>query len=307
LCGAVDGHLVARLSFAAIWDELEDQWHARFAAALRERHTPAAETELRRCGRCGLEWFVGAVPGDAEFYRELMSQTLYVAGRWEFGVVRRRLGPADAVVDLGSGDGEFLRSLGGVVARRAAVDHNPDAIRRMIDDGIDAHAVDFAAFAAEHAGQFTVATTFQIVEHVEHVKEVLGPAIGCLARHGRLFVSVPDRERLPEAELEPLDCPPHHLSRWSREQLHALANHLGLRLVGIDLQPPDYSKVVARVMAPVDARLGDERWRPVGRLARAAARHSLIGPRRHLLMARTGVYRRRGLRGHTMLVELARP
>jgi SAM-dependent methyltransferase len=306
LCGAQHGDTVARFRYAAIWDELELQWGARFTDAVRNRHTPDDVAELRRCGSCGIDWFVGAIQGDAEFYRNLMAQAPYVAARWEFGRVRARLGASDRVVDFGSGDGEFLRSLSGDVARRAAVDHNPDAVRRMAVDGIEASAVGFAAFAEEHEGEFSVATAFQIVEHVEQVADVVAPALRSLGRRGRLFVSVPDRERLPEAELEPLDCPPHHLSRWSSAQLHALANRFDLRIVRLDRQPPDYGKVLARVMAPVDARLGGRPRSTTRRVARAAVRHSLFGPRRHRLLARAGVYTRLKLHGHTMLAEMVR-
>jgi SAM-dependent methyltransferase len=297
---------VARVPYATIWAELERQWDATFTDAVRERHTPHDVAELRRCGSCGIEWFVGAMPGDAEFYRELMVQAPYVAERWEFGLVRARLGASDSVVDFGSGDGEFLRTVAGIVARRAAVDHNPDAVRRMVADGIAASSASFAAFADDHTGAFSVATAFHVLEHLTGVDEVLEPALRCLGPRGRLFVSVPDRKRLPAAELEPLDCPPHHLSRWAAPQLRALADHLGMRVVRIDREPPDYGKVIGRLMAPIDARLGGEPRGPGRRIARAVAWRTLVGPRRHALAARTGAYERVGLYGHTMLAEMAR-
>jgi hypothetical protein len=176
----------------------------------------------------------------------------------------------------------------------------------MVADGIAASSASFAAFAADHTGAFSVATTFQLREHLARVDEVLEPALRCLGLRGRLFVSIPDRERLPEAELEPLDCPPHHLSRWGAPQLRALADHLGMRVVRIDRQPPDYGKVIGRLMAPFDARLGGDPRRRGRRIARAAARRTLVGPRRHALAARTGAYECLSLYGHTMLAEMVR-
>jgi SAM-dependent methyltransferase len=298
--------VVTTVSYAAIWAELERQWSATFAPTVRERHTPAQTTELRRCDECGVEWFAGAAPGDPEFYRQLMAQVPYVAGRWEFEVVRGRLTGADRVVDFGSGDGEFLRSLAGVVSQRTGVDHNQDAVRRMIADGIDASAAHFSAFSAAHEGQFTVATAFQIVEHVEHVDDVIEPALRCLRPNGRLFISVPNRDRMPEAVLEPLDYPPHHLSRWGVDQLHAVAARLDFKVVRLDRQAPSLGRVAEQVMAPLDARLGARPLSPSRRIARGLMRHALIGPRRHDLVARMDGYARLGLYGHTMLVEMAR-
>jgi SAM-dependent methyltransferase len=304
LCAAVEGEAVAQIPYAMIWEELERQWHVSFPAELRARHSPGDVTELRRCAQCGVAWFVGAVPGDAEFYRQLMSQVPYVAGRWEFTLVHRSLTPSDRVVDFGAGDGEFLRSLAGVVSRRAGVDHNQDALRRMAADGIEAGAGDFATFAAQHEGEFTVATAFQVVEHLGHVDDVLVPALRCLGASGRLFVSVPDRDRMPEAPLEPLDCPPHHISRWGTEQLQALADRFGLKVVALHRQPPAFGRVAARAMAPLDARLGATPLPPARRLARGVVRRAMIGERRHALLARTGAYPRLGLYGHTMLAEM---
>jgi 2-polyprenyl-3-methyl-5-hydroxy-6-metoxy-1,4-benzoquinol methylase len=306
LCAADRGESLRRVDYAAIWRELEAQWKVTLPAEVRSRHTEQADTELRRCAGCGLDWFVGAVPGDADFYRQLMAQVPYVAGRWEFRLVRRRLIDNDRVVDFGCGDGEFLRSVAGAVSHRVGVDHNADAINRIVADGIDARVSDFADFAAEHEGAFTVASAFQIVEHVEHVDAVLRPAIQCLAPAGRLFISVPDRERIAEAQLEPLDCPPHHMSRWSPAQLHAVADRLDLTLVRVDRQPPELGHVITRVMTPLDARLLRPPRSTGRRIARALTHRALIGPRRHELLSRTGVYARHGLHGHTMLAELAR-
>ena len=271
------------------------------------RHTPAPETALNECARCGLQYFAPAVPGDASFYRELMSSAVYERERWEFGVVAGTIPRDAAVLDIGCGDGAFLRRVRGA-ARVVGVDHNEPAIERLRAEGFEAHAEDAAIFAEREASRFDVVVAFHTVEHLVDVSAVIEPAARCLKPDGRIFVSVPNRRRYGRPELEPLDCPPHHLSRWSAEQFESLAERFDLTRVETRFEEPDRSHAYLRQV---------ERARSLGRklagtaggeaFARAYTRVGLsratLAPKRYAAAAARRSYTRRGVYGMTMLAE----
>lgn len=302
LCGSERGRRLQREAVADVFTALREQWQAPLTAQVEAEHSPQPTLSRVRCTACGLEHFDPAVPGSPTFYDQLTAGIYYPA-RWEFAVVADRLRPDDVVLDLGAGDGTFLASVRPRVSRVVGIDHSSAAVERMRTRGLDAHAEDFAGFAAAHRGEFSVVTAFQTVEHVVDVAELLGPALEALAPDGRLFLSTPNRDRWGRGRLEPLDWPPHHLSRWSTAQWQVLARRFGLRLVAVTLEEGDFSAAAGATAASVARPLARVLPAPAAQVAGKAARRVLLP---------TGVYERRaarahwagrGVAGHTMLAE----
>jgi SAM-dependent methyltransferase len=288
-CGSAERVPGERVSFDRIWQELRDTWSAEFAPDTRARLQPAESTDVVRCSSCGLTYFVPAIPGDATFYEELARAMPYHDRRWEFGLVVRSLRPADQVVDLGCGDGAFVRAIASRVGRAVGVDHNSDAIDRLRADGLEAYAEPFGAFAERNVGAFDVACSFHTLEHLRAVDDLMRPAVACVRGGGRLFVSVPNANRLRVDDFEPLDHPPHHVSRWRSADLEALCDRYPLELIAIRFEEPGYH--VARAWAR-------ERGGASARLA--------LGPVRYLAMRSTHRLTGRGAYGHSMLAEFRR-
>ncbi len=151
-----------------------------------------------------------------------MSATPYADDRWDFVATRRQIHPADDLVDFGSGEGRFLSSLGSRTGRTTGVDHNQGAIERYVRRGGEAYACSFAEVAAREAERFDVVTSFHTLEHLGDPSGMVRSAARCLRRGGRLYLSLPNRERTWRDEGEPMDRPPHHVTRWGPEQLDAL-------------------------------------------------------------------------------------
>ncbi|MDB4948967.1 MAG: Methyltransferase type 12, partial [Gemmatimonadetes bacterium] len=241
LCGSTAAAPVERIPYAAVWEALSTVWGARFSEGVVRRHSPARDAVLVECGGCGLRHFAGAVAGDAEFYAELSgSSDYYVPGKWEFGVVRDRLAAGRDVLDVGCGDGDFLRVVAGTAARAVGIDTNPDAVARGAARGLDVRLAELDAFAAAHPAEFDLVCSFHVLEHLPSVRGFVASMLACLRPGGSLVVSVPNRLRArPAPGLEPLDCPPHHMSRWHPRQFAEMASSFGLELVRVDAQPAD--------------------------------------------------------------------
>lgn len=290
----------------AIWERLEDDFGVRFTPVVKNRHTYGEVTTLVKCATCGLDYFTPLVAGGSDFYRELMRGAHYEEDRWEFGKVASALPPGLKVADLGSGSGAFLRSLGDRPARRVAVDHNVDVAEALRMDGIEFRS-EIASLAAEQRETFDVICAFQLLEHMPSIAEVVEPARACLRPGGSLFVSVPTRERTRKAGLEPLDCPPHHVSRWAPAQFQVLAQRFDLRLRRVHTQPPTLSTVSELRERAFERRLRIALGARAAHSGARVLRKLTLRQRAYERAAQSGRYARNGIFGHTMLAEFERP
>jgi SAM-dependent methyltransferase len=235
-----------------------------------------------------------------------MGNMPYHADRWEFGIVLPRIRMGAAVVDLGCGEGAFLRRAAERAGRVVGVDHNADAIRSLVEAGLEGSTETFEAFAQREPGAFDVVCCFHTLEHLPDAHTAICAARALLRPGGLLFASVPNRSRFGRRDDEPLDCPPHHASRWSAEQFHEIAERFDLDLVSVHMEDPDLSH--ARMAAAERSRML-ERFgiRDSRRLLTRLWMKAALGPRRHDRAVESGEYRRRGIVGHAMLAELKVP
>lgn len=302
LCESSSANSCGEVEFSRVWDELTLQWGATFSPEVIERLTPSPTTALRRCGECGLEYFSPAVPGDAMFYDELSATSTgyYVGDRWEFGEIARMLKPEHRVLDIACGAGAFLARIQKLVSSAAGIDTNPEAVRRGQDAGLDVQLATLDAFAQDHPRAFDVVCALQVIEHLPKVLPFVWAALSCVKPGGCLIISVPNRSRRNKAEFEPLDCPPHHMSRWSVHQLEKLGELTarGVRQTACEvLAFPDAKSVVIAALA--------KRWplpllRENNVAARALAR-LFFSHQLYSVYRRAGLLDRWRMHGHSML------
>lgn len=289
------------VSAAQVWDALEEEFSVDVPNDVRCRHSPSGVWTLVTCPGCGLEHFADAPQGDAAFYAALMgSECNYETDRYEFAVVRALVLPGDRVLDVGCGEGGFLRGLPATTTR-VGIDHNGPALAalRRSDSSVSTMEVDAAVHADDVGAVYDVVTAFQILEHVEEPRRLLRSLRRLVRPGGSVYVSVPNLERSTKSPFEPLDHPPHHLTRWRIDPLSAAAAAEGLSRTGTWYEPPGRSVLTA----PLERRLRILPTPLRTPVLRALRRSADVRPvRRHLI--ESGFYERRGLTGHTLLVRL---
>lgn len=297
LCGDKRHVGVERVKYDQVWRRFRQDFDIRFSAAVVAANTPAPEACLLECANCGLRFFAPVHPGNADFYRELMRGMPYVDHRWEFEVVAAKLKAEDSVLDLGCGDGVFLQRVKSQVGRVVGVDLNPDLEAMTAKVGIEAHNLPFDEFATGHARAFDVVCAFQVAEHMRDIAALMLPAATCLKRSGKLYVSVPNLRRRAREKLGPLDCPPHHVSRWTAKQVEALGPQFGLRLRRLYFEPPFYGPPS---WSPSAQRPGPGRWR---QRAATLLRDHVYASAAGRWLFESALYGRRGVVGHGILGE----
>jgi SAM-dependent methyltransferase len=297
---------VSEIHLADVWRAYEER-HATFFSKDVIARYGSGPVALRRCGRCDLDWFDPPLEGDAAFYSELFSGGIrYEPWRWEFDRAIERIPDGARVVEVGAGKGAFLRS----ILRRChgveAIDRNPDVAAELRAMGIEVSDADVREDALARPGRADVVCAFQVLEHVADVRGFLSALATIAKPGGEVLVSVPNRDRFRNEWLTPMDCPPHHLSRWSPRQFAAAADVVGLDLVFVDHEPASVSYARARRQQPVRNALGPVIGRSGAALVARATTRLLMPKRRHERLAAKGHFRARGEYGHTTFAALRR-
>jgi 2-polyprenyl-3-methyl-5-hydroxy-6-metoxy-1,4-benzoquinol methylase len=188
-----------------------------------------------RCTETGFEFAWPMRPGNLPFYKWISQFDSYYPGiRWEYGEVRKLIGSDAKVLDVGCGEGDFLKSLGGVASNRYALDMNEPAVKRCAEVGFNSFCgtIDHAVRAGfMHEGQFPVVTSFHCLEHVDDPVEFVRSMLKAVAPEGRLFVSTPYSPMSFESDwFDIMNHPPHHMTRWNLRAYKKLAELLRVKL-----------------------------------------------------------------------------
>lgn len=244
-----------------------------------------ADTSLHRCESCTLEHAVPPEPGDATFYEWITAhRTYYPAERWEWPVVRDmliRAGRAQSLLEIGCGDGRFLEMLRDVPALRACgLDTTASSVAKCRARGLDAREEtieDHLRRMPENAGRFDVVAAFHCLEHVADPAGLVSEALALLAPQGRLLISTPYSPMSFETLwFDPLNHPPHHMTRWNVTSYRALAKRFAL---DVRFHMPAAPSVLHRVAMTLNLlRNGPAHLMPARRVLAA----SLLRPARLL-------------------------
>jgi 2-polyprenyl-3-methyl-5-hydroxy-6-metoxy-1,4-benzoquinol methylase len=246
LCGSMFGTLISTTPFSAIWSNLFAEWGAIISDDVKVALSPRASVELQTCSGCQLQYFSPAIPGSSEFYAELTSSCprYYVEHKWEFDYIKPFLRRDHRVLDVACGKGAFLRSIVDLVSATIGIDTNPDARINACDTKVQIFNQSVEEFSVKHSEEFDVVSAFQVVEHLGSVRPFVLAAYRCVKPGGLLVLSVPNRARRKDVGFESLDYPPHHLSRWSENQLSVVAQILGGELLSISREPLNNSQTI---------------------------------------------------------------
>ncbi len=192
---------------------------------------------LFRCLDTGYEFFApGDCAGSPEFYKELYenAEWAYQETKWEYGVAASFLKKDGRILDVGSGAGQFLASV--QATERVGLETNYQG-REATPAGIVGLDETVEIHAASKSNYYDVVTAIQVLEHIYDVRSFLESCCTLLRPGGTLVLSVPNNEGFVGAQELPLNMPPHHMGRWTRSSLSAIAPLLKLELIRVEFEP----------------------------------------------------------------------
>lgn len=209
-------------------------------SALMEYYGPtltAVETRdysIRRCSACTLEFADPLDPGTAEFYEQLGQQAdYYPTERWEWSYVLSEIKARQirTVLEIGCGSGSFMQKLRAIPGCSVTgVDINPMGIAKCRSKCLNA----FCETAEEHLQrtgmQYDCTVSFHCLEHVSAPLEFARTVHFLTHKNGRMYLSTPFSPMSFEGLwYDPLNHPPHHMTRWNAHSYQVLARNLGLQ------------------------------------------------------------------------------
>ncbi|MCF8709048.1 class I SAM-dependent methyltransferase [Rhizorhapis sp. SPR117] len=196
--------------------------------------------QLFECQATGYRfWRPIELAGDEEFYQKLDLNwpNYYQRRRWEYSFALSAIKGCSSFLEIGCGRGFFLRSTEGHVTQAHGLEFNKDAIKNKVTNWDISHKT-IEELAEKQSSAFDAISAFQVLEHVIDPNEFLRACLNALRPGGQLIMSTPNPNYVPhQLRQDAFDLPPHHMGQFSHDTYRRLAQHLGLDIVAIHVQP----------------------------------------------------------------------
>jgi SAM-dependent methyltransferase len=233
-------------------EALGEAWKSEYGIDVSP-YLPGSEVALRRVEPAGYYRFEPAFPGSDQFYSNLMRARGYDSpSKAEFLAAASEISPAEKVLDVGCGTGNFSLQCRG---EYTGLETNPGAVEDAIALG---RHVTLGLLEDVPPSSYDVVTLFQVLEHVPDPESFISVAARCLRPGGKIIVSTPDQDGvIGRAANQLLNYPPHHLTWWSEEALVKLLADCGCQTTRVwhePLQKHHYSVFIQALLRPADER-----------------------------------------------------
>ena len=177
--------------------------------------------------------------GGHDYYRVITGLSKYYTGlKWEHKKAVNYFTRGDYVLEIGCGNGEFIRYLNKGRIRCLGQELNDETAQKMKHSGLPVTARPPEDLIGEYEGKFSAVCMFQVAEHIARINEFITTAIRLLKPGGKLIISVPnDFSFIARDEKNPLNLPPHHMSRWTQTALSDLGKIFPISLKLLSKEP----------------------------------------------------------------------
>jgi SAM-dependent methyltransferase len=201
----------------------------------------AGQYDMMTCSRCGLLFCEPMIAPTSDWYQvAYRALDVQPEQRWEYDIVLRELTSSDFVYEIGCGPGAFLLRCRERGIPATGTDFSDDAVEKCRRQGLAVSTMDVGLRSGKTArDEASTVVAFHVLEHLDcpdalfrHASEIGNP-------QATLWLSVPSDSRVSQLRglREPLDEPPHHLTRWTDDAFGAIGSRNGWRLVSVTREP----------------------------------------------------------------------
>jgi 2-polyprenyl-3-methyl-5-hydroxy-6-metoxy-1,4-benzoquinol methylase len=194
-----------------------------------------------QCLNCSLEFYDPIIVGNSNFYEHLSkNHWYYEEKKWEFDRAIQHLQKhknIKTLLEIGCGRGYFLSKVSNAY-ESTGIELNKNAIAFCKEKKLNVVERQLETLNTK----FDSIVMFEVLEHVDHPKEILDKIYDLLNDDGILIIAVPNPESyLREFDRVLLDMPPHHVTRWGKATFEHVAKHYNLKIISMDDEPLRYS------------------------------------------------------------------
>lgn len=202
--------------------------------------------------------------GDSEFYSNLQQSTnYYPTNRFEYAEALNYIKQTDEVLEIGAGNGFFLKILKDQNIVSQGLEINKFAIEKAKSQGLNVSDLTVEDLIMAQR-KFDVIVLFQVLEHIYDIDEFIKSVLKCLKKEGKLIISVPDNDgfMLTTIRFNKYNLPPHHMGLWTERSLKYIAQIFNLKFINYHreyLKPENYDlfKIHLRLrLSAIHPRIG---------------------------------------------------
>jgi SAM-dependent methyltransferase len=184
-------------------------------------------------------YFPFSIVGKSQLYEELQKRSGYYKLRLEHQVAEAFFKANDSVLEIGCGNGFFLKKLQQQGLSCTGLEFNEDAIKDGQDQSIRILKQDIIEHAKTHYGHYDVVCSFQVLEHITEIHDFIRASIESLKTGGKYIIGVPNNNPFLYRydKYHTLNLPPHHMGLWDKQSLKNLQKYFNIRLDNLLIEP----------------------------------------------------------------------
>lgn len=198
------------------------------------------EIYIYECLDTGYKFFYPfGIEGDDEFYQELQQfDWYYMKDKWEYDEVFKLVRKENKLLEIGCGQGDFLKKLRDNGIMVTGIEFNEEAIRKSKEKGLEIYKETIQEYSKNNKEKYDMVCSFQVMEHIPNIGEAVQASLEVLKPGGKLIISVPNNDSfIKKDNLNLLNTPPHHVGRWNEKTLKNLEKIFNIKLNKILFEP----------------------------------------------------------------------
>ena len=232
-----DARLLGRLSPK----EIADKWWESMSVDVGDEFRNLEDIYYWECPETGFRWYSPSQAAGGGLYTQLEKFVwYYMPEKWEFFAALNLLERASSVLEVGVGEGSFLKAARNKGHKVQGVELNPKGAERARALGFEVHELMLDKLRMQTTERFDAICSFQVLEHVPNPLEFLEGMISLLKPGGKLILSVPNASimrKIDPKNQDLLNQPPHHMGHWDERVFRALEALLPVKVKSVHYEP----------------------------------------------------------------------
>jgi len=277
-----------------------EQWLTSMSIDVGDEFRKLRSIEYWECPVTKFRWYSPeAAAGGGGLYAQLEKfDWYYMEDKWEFTKALDLLNTSSAILEVGVGEGHFLRRASERGHSVQGVELNRKGAERARLLGFQIYERTLGQLKNETDQRYDAICSFQVLEHVPKPREFLEGMIGLLKPNGKMILSVPNAAVMRKIDPQNkglLNQPPHHMGHWDEGVFRSIESLLPVTVKSVHFEPLASYHVGWFVNGYLTGLLS-----PLGKtIRRVLVNHYSTLPLQWLM--RAGL--RKSVSGHTLLVE----
>ncbi len=221
-------------------EEVIHQWKIAFDIDISNELNGVNKISLYQCEASHLDFFLPhSIAGSSQMYQDLQKYPWYYMGeKWEFRQALRDLSGSRRILEVGCGPGHFVEKAKNelIDSEIKGIESNNEATEQARRRNLPVERLELHELALR-GELFDAVCTFQVLEHIVYPLKFLKELISIIAPGGILVLTVPNKVSFLRHQYNPLDMPPHHMTRWSPFTIKYLEKLLPIELLKLRFEP----------------------------------------------------------------------